>query len=93
MADNDTRQFSLDELRAKRERGETRTAKDAPAYPVDESFWENAEISTRTPKVHTGLRLDADMLEWFKGQGRGWQTRMNDILRTYYKAHRDGSRQ
>jgi uncharacterized protein (DUF4415 family) len=34
-------------------------------------------------KVPTTLRLDADILEAFKAQGRGWQTRMNDALRAY----------
>ncbi|MFN0104005.1 MAG: BrnA antitoxin family protein [Bryobacteraceae bacterium] len=37
------------------------------------------------------VRLDADMLDWFRRQGRGYQTRMNAILRAYYEAHRDNS--
>jgi uncharacterized protein (DUF4415 family) len=28
-------------------------------------------------------------LEWFKAQGRGYQTRMNAVLRSYYEAHKD----
>lgn len=32
-------------------------------------------------KVHTGLRLDADVIEYFKKDGQGWQTRINDTLR------------
>lgn len=84
MANEDIRRFSLDELRARRERGETETRDDAPAYPVDESFWERAElVPPRRPKVHTGLRLDADVLDFFKAQGRGWQTRINAVLRSY----------
>lgn len=39
-------------------------------------------------KKHVGLRIDADVLEWFRGQGRGWQTRMNAVLRAYYEAQR-----
>jgi len=34
-----------------------------------------------TLKVHTGLRLDADVLDHFKAQGPGWQTRINATLR------------
>ncbi|MGI9301260.1 MAG: BrnA antitoxin family protein [Gammaproteobacteria bacterium] len=34
------------------------------------------------------LRLDADVLEWFKSQGRGYQTRINALLRAYMEAHR-----
>lgn len=30
------------------------------------------------------IRLDADLLEWFKAQGAGYQTRINEILRYYY---------
>ena len=32
-------------------------------------------------KQAVSLRLDADVLEWFKSSGAGWQTRMNDVLR------------
>ena len=34
-----------------------------------------------TTKVHTGIRLDADVLDHFKAQGQGWQTRINSVLR------------
>lgn len=33
------------------------------------------------PKVSTTLRLDPDVLEWFKAGGAGWQSRMNEALR------------
>jgi uncharacterized protein (DUF4415 family) len=33
------------------------------------------------PKQAVSLRLDRDVLEWFKGRGEGWQTRINDELR------------
>jgi uncharacterized protein (DUF4415 family) len=32
------------------------------------------------------LRIDADVLEWFKSQGEGYQTRMNAVLRAYKEA-------
>ena len=34
------------------------------------------------------LRVDGDVLDWFKAQGRGYQTRINDLLRAYKEAHR-----
>jgi uncharacterized protein (DUF4415 family) len=34
------------------------------------------------------IRLDADMLKWFKAQGKGWQTKMNWVLRLYVASHR-----
>lgn len=62
---------------------------DPDALPLDDDFWKNANVvfPPRLPKVHTGIRLDEDMLRWFKSQGKGWQTRMNTILRSYYETH------
>lgn len=40
-----------------------------------------------TPKVHTGLRLDAEVLAAFKSGGRGWQTRINEALKEWLKNH------
>ncbi len=40
------------------------------------------------PKQQVTLRVDADVLDWFKAQGRGYQTRINALLREYMKAHR-----
>lgn len=89
MDDSDTRRYSLAELRAMRDRGETRTAKDAPEREVDEAFWATAQlIEPDRRKIHTGLRIDADVLNWFKAKGRGWQTRMNAVLRSYYEHER-----
>jgi len=38
------------------------------------------------PKTSISLRLDADVLEWLKGQGPGYQTRINAILRAFKEA-------
>ena len=38
-------------------------------------------------KKSVTIRLDADMVEWFKAQGKGWQTKMNWALRLYYASH------
>jgi uncharacterized protein (DUF4415 family) len=35
------------------------------------------------PKASVSLRVDADVLAWFKRQGPGYQTRMNAVLRAY----------
>ena len=40
------------------------------------------------PKDRLTIRLDHDIVTWLKRQGRGYQTRINSILRTYMKAHR-----
>ena len=38
------------------------------------------------PKASISLRIDADVLEWLKSQGPGYQTRINAILRAYKEA-------
>jgi uncharacterized protein (DUF4415 family) len=39
-------------------------------------------------KEHTNLRIDADVLAFFRRQGRGYQTRINAVLRSYVDAVR-----
>ena len=38
-------------------------------------------------KAMLSLRVDADVLAWFRAQGEGYQTRMNALLRAYMEAH------
>lgn len=48
----------------------------------------------RPVKKSVHLRLDADVLAWFKAQGKGYQTRINKILRDYaFKSEPDTSAQ
>ena len=54
--------------------------------PLTEKFWANAVLFRgrhlyRPVKKSTTLRVDADVLEWLKAKGRGYQTRINAILR------------
>lgn len=39
-------------------------------------------------KKSVTIRLDSDMVDWFKKQGKGWQTKMNWALRLYFASHR-----
>jgi uncharacterized protein (DUF4415 family) len=39
-------------------------------------------------KKSVTIRLDEDMVKWFKKQGKGWQTKMNWVLRLYFASHR-----
>ncbi len=52
---------------------------------LDEDFFTHAEIKLPQKKSVT-MRLDADVLEWFKSQGKGYQTRINRLLRKYMDA-------
>lgn len=66
---------------------EAAIADDPDAAPMlDEAWFRQAEFVVPT-KVPTSIRVDGDVMDWFKGQGRGWQTRMNAVLRAYAKAH------
>jgi uncharacterized protein (DUF4415 family) len=38
-------------------------------------------------KVQVTLRLDSDVLDWFKAQGRGYETQINALLKAYMEAH------
>lgn len=59
---------------------------DADAHPTDEEFWKKARIVMPQVKETMTIRLDADVLEWFRRQGKGYQTRINAILRSYMHA-------
>ena len=39
-------------------------------------------------KVPVSIRLSPDVVEYFKSQGRGWQTKINNILHNYMKNHK-----
>jgi uncharacterized protein (DUF4415 family) len=55
---------------------------DAPELPAD--FWEHAKLFVPpAPKHQLSMRLDGDVLEWFKGQGKGYQQHINFALRSY----------
>ena len=47
---------------------------DIPA--TDAKFWEKAQVVIPPTKTHLSLRLDEDVVEWFKRSGNGYQTRI-----------------
>lgn len=53
---------------------------------LDASFFERAVISIPRPKATVCIRLDQDVLDWFKSRGKGYQTRINALLRAYMEA-------
>lgn len=66
------------------------------------SFWESAAAHRGIKELHAkrgrppklpherkeqiALRVDADVLAWYRAQGEGWQTRMNAVLKAYKDA-------
>ncbi len=45
-------------------------------------------LKTPPRKRQLTLRIDEDVLEWFRARGPGYQTRINALLRAYVEAHR-----
>ncbi len=63
-------------------------ADDPDAAPnLDTDWFRTATLVMPEPKQAVSLRIDFDVLRWYKGQGPGYQSRMNAILREYAKAH------
>jgi uncharacterized protein (DUF4415 family) len=51
--------------------------------PLTDAFWKNAVRNPfyKPTKTSMTLRIDSDVLLWLKGQGKGYQSRINTILR------------
>ena len=58
---------------------------DPEARPTDPDFWKEARVVIPAPKQTITIRLDSDLLEWLRKQ-KGYQTRINAVLRTYMDA-------
>ena len=77
-----------------KKRGEIRSpGPNAARHEVDlpDEFWENARPYIPVEKASIHLRIDSDVLDWFRAQGKGHLTRMNAVLRSYYQAHQKRS--
>lgn len=51
--------------------------------PLGEDFFREARLRMPKPKKMVSIRLDEDVLAWFKRKGPGYQTRINAVLKTY----------
>ena len=101
---DDTVRFSAEQLETMRRRGESRTdwarvdamteaelEASIAADPDDMHEmpdWTQAVVGLPPRKEHINIRIDADVLSWFKQTGRGWQTRMNNVLRAFVESRR-----
>lgn len=95
----DTRRYTsaeLDALRAERGRIDMSRAKakteaelerDIASDPdwrdIPRTWHEAAEAVMPVPKKLLSLRLDTNVIDWFRQQGPGYQTRINAVLRTF----------
>jgi uncharacterized protein (DUF4415 family) len=60
---------------------------DPDVHGTTPEFWANARIVLPQPKQPITIRLDADLLAWLRSQ-KGYQTRINAVLRTFMQASR-----
>lgn len=60
---------------------------DPEARLTDAAFWKKAKLVLPKPKQTVTIRLDADLLNWLREQ-RGYQTRINAVLRAYMEAQK-----
>ena len=72
----------LGSLRAVGER-EIRETSPEELADLPSDFWNEAELVLPVAKQPISLRVDKDVLEWFRSLGPGYQTRMNAVLRSY----------
>lgn len=56
---------------------------------LGEDFFRNARLVMPSPKQQVTVHIDADVLDWFKAQGKGYQSRMNAVLRAYVATRRE----
>ena len=54
-----------------------------PEDAMERIGWATTELPLPKRKEHTNLRIDADVLAFFREQGRGYQTKINAVLRSY----------
>src|ERR1700730_2704773 len=93
----DTARYTAEEVATLRARGEDKTEAELDADTASDPAWNGIDEEwVRSAKVANGLlarpkenkrqvtmRFDADVLEFFKTSGRGWQGRMNAVLRRF----------
>ena len=101
---NDTVRYTAEQIKAKIARGEDQTnwdrvdavrgAKLEASIRADadesqaEPDWTKAIAGVPARKDHINIRIDHDVLEWFRSNGKGYQTLMNNVLRAFVQTRR-----
>lgn len=70
---------------------EASTVDDPDWAEFQEIDWSKAELAPSPRKQPISIRVDEDVLDFFKNQGPGYQRRINAVLRTYMTASRKGT--
>jgi uncharacterized protein (DUF4415 family) len=53
---------------------------------TDQIDWSDAVVMAPFPKEPISIRVDLDVLDWFRRQGKGYQTRINAVLRRHMQS-------
>ena len=53
---------------------------------LEASFFKKATIKLPEPKKTISIRVDSDILDWFKSSGPGYQTKINAVLKVYVES-------
>jgi uncharacterized protein (DUF4415 family) len=99
---DDTVSYTLDEINAMRRRGEDLTDWERVKAMTEEELeasiaadpddiheeldWTKAFKGLPPRKKDIHIRIDSDVLHWFKQSGEGYQTRMNNVLRAFFES-------
>jgi uncharacterized protein (DUF4415 family) len=70
------------------EEAERRAAADPDAGAIPPGFRDHATVRPPPNKQQITLRLDPEIIGWFKRTGKGYQSRMGAVLRSYVEAKR-----
>jgi uncharacterized protein (DUF4415 family) len=65
---------------------ERRAAADPDAGVIPSGFWDKAKVVMPATKQQITLRLDPEVIHWFKRSGKGYQSRMGAVLKSYVEA-------
>ena len=71
---------------------EIRATSPAELADLPDDFWDDATVVPPSAKQPISLRVDTDVLQWFKTQGPRYQSRINAVLRLYMTQRRQSSR-
>ncbi len=88
MSESNTRKASLSDIRKMKNNGELYPSTgfgEGEALPTH--FWADATLVKPKQQRSVHLKIDADVFDYFKRQGKGHLTKMQDVLRAYMRAH------
>ena len=89
MTEENWKRVSLAELRRMKDAGEINHNPNAPEGPeLGDEFWANAVPVEPHGRTSVHLKLDDEVFDFFKSQGKGHLTRMQDVLRAYVKTQK-----